>query len=99
MKTDMQSTSLTAYQNLTSKLPSKRQQVYNVIRTYSRSNRLNGAWATGVTNQEIKFLLGWEICSVTGRTNSLVKDGLVRPQQKRRCRVHPESEAIAWEAV
>lgn len=50
-----------------------------------------------MTNMEIKELLGWEINTVTPRTNELVKFGLVHEKERRPCRVTGKN-AIAWSA-
>ena len=68
----MQQTSLIAYFFNFSKLQSNELIVYDVIKTVN-----------GITNHEISQYLGWEINRVTGRTNSLIKKGLIDIKEKR----------------
>lgn len=59
-------TSKSAYDSIRDSLGAKQRQVYDVIRRNEP-----------VTNEQIAYLLGWEINRVTGRVNELVKMGFV----------------------
>ena len=67
----MQTTSLSAYDSILADLPRRKRQVYEVL-----------ARLGPMSNMQIAIELNLPINYITGRTNSLVKDGLVREYDK-----------------
>ena len=88
MKTAMRATSLDAYQHLQPRLGWAQREVYKLLRSAT-------LWDRDMTNMEIARALRWSVNRVTGRTNELVKAGLVKPCRRRRCGVTGH-QAIAW---
>ena len=84
----MQQTSLLAYHEYVKPtLPERQQAVFSVI--YSMGP---------ITNKEVAARLMLDPCQVTGRTNELVKKGLVGEACKRRCKITGKT-AIAWRVI
>lgn len=82
-----QRTSIDAYNNIKPELKGRRKVVYDEI------EKLGNA-----TNTEIATSLGVPINQITGRTNELVKMGLVAEGGKRMCRITGKN-CIYWEIV
>jgi DNA-binding Lrp family transcriptional regulator len=76
MRTLMRDTSLDNYKIMLDKIPECERKVLEVIRNYE-----------GITNSEIAQVLGVRPSDITGRTNSLVKDGIVKDGGKRTCKI------------
>ena len=85
----IQDTSLVAYFRISPSLNRKEQQVLEVLKRIYPHNR---------TNREVAENLRWDICRVTGRTNSLVKKGMVEHSTVRKCRI-TGFKAIGWAAT
>jgi len=85
MKTNVQPTSLEAYHEKVL-LPECQEQVLDVF--FENPGR-------DFTNQEIAKALGWEICSITGRTFELRGKNLFEESRKRTCTVIG-SRVLAW---
>lgn len=66
MKTKMKDTQLDAYESILADLPRRKRQVYEIL-----------AKLGPMSNMQIAIELRLPINYITGRTNSLVKDGLV----------------------
>jgi len=81
---NMQATSLEAYENNKRTLGITQAKVFNTL-FYSLAP---------MTNDELSLRLGWTINRVTGRTNELVKKGLVKEAHKKKCA--NGRTAIAW---
>lgn len=62
----MRETSIAAYRAIEHTLSDKRRRVMSIIANYGP-----------ISNKQIALMLGWPINCVTGRTNELVKAGLV----------------------
>lgn len=76
MKTKMRETSLDNYTIMFPKIAECERKVLEVIRNYE-----------GITNSEIAQVLGVRPSDITGRTNSLVRDGIVKDGGKRACKI------------
>ena len=79
----MQGTSLEAYDEIKDSLPKREAQVLRVIATHQPCS-----------NQDIADHLFWAINRVTGRTNSLVKKGIVVEHDKAKNRFN--RSVIRW---
>lgn len=85
MKTNMSDTSLLAYfRDVIPRLPDCQKKVLEVIIKYD-----------GITNREISVVLGVVPSDICGRTNELVKRGLVIDGGKRPCKI-TSKEAHIW---
>lgn len=84
MKETYQQTSLLAYESIL-KLGNKQKQVYDVIKHLGKA-----------TNRMIAKELGLEINQVTGRTNELVKSGLVADAKKDICPIGGKLSIFWW---
>ena len=81
----MKQTSLDAYEHITPELQKKEEEVLEAFR------ELGGS----ATNAEVANHLGVFPNNVTGRTNSLVKKGLLEEGESRKCNI-TGYKAIEW---
>ena len=84
----MQQTSLLAFKEVLETLGNRQKTVIQVFEQEKSRH--------DITNAELSSLLGWEINRVTPRTNELVKKGVLRESQKRKC-TRTGRTAIAWQ--
>jgi predicted transcriptional regulator len=85
MKTHMRDTSLSAYSNyILPRIAACERKVLEVIMRYD-----------GITNREIAVQLGVSPSDISGRTNSLVKQGVVVDAGKKICSV-TQKRVLQW---
>lgn len=87
----IQETSKTAYIEIKPELGQRQEEVLNLIKDYTLKGK-------NLTNTEIGKILERPINAITPRTNELVKLGLVKESEKRRCNVTGRT-AIAWSVI
>jgi hypothetical protein len=88
MNTLMQQTSLFAYHNFVKpNLSDRQKEVYEAIRLYPHDN---------FTDKEISRWMNWDINRITPRRGELLKMGLIRFSERRKCTI-TGSTANAWE--